>query len=206
MLGNNMSSSSIYRGELSFLQRVHFCICSAILTGYLFRQWLACMHFLIGKMSWESALLEDVYRDISNVHSCRYTANRIWRVQRGGTAQANSYFLVCFSYSSKTVSRPGLFLLFNSLLLSNQKASFLFENRIEVVTSLQKSYCQIGIWCSDIKHHSSDICIIPQTFVRHAGVQVEVQAPTNTPHHKCMLQPQPTHNSGTMDVLIMRTL
>ena len=42
----NVSSSSIYRGELSFLQLVHFCICwrdSAVLTGYLFRQWLACV-------------------------------------------------------------------------------------------------------------------------------------------------------------------
>ena len=39
--------SSIYRGELSFLQPVHFCICwcnSAILTGYLFQQWPVCMH------------------------------------------------------------------------------------------------------------------------------------------------------------------
>ena len=38
---------SIYRGELSFLQPVHFCICwrdSAILISYLFQQWLACMH------------------------------------------------------------------------------------------------------------------------------------------------------------------
>ena len=36
-----------YRGELSFLQPVHFCICwrdSAVLTGYLFRQWPACVH------------------------------------------------------------------------------------------------------------------------------------------------------------------
>ena len=42
-----ISSSSIYRGELSFLQLVHFCICwcdSAILKGYLFQQWLACVH------------------------------------------------------------------------------------------------------------------------------------------------------------------
>ena len=39
-------SSSFYRGELSFLQPVHFCICwhnSAILTSYLFRQWPAYM-------------------------------------------------------------------------------------------------------------------------------------------------------------------
>ena len=34
----------------------------------------------------------------------------------------------------------------------------------------------------------------------HAGMQVEVQTTTNTTHHKHMLQPQPTHNSGTMDV------
>ena len=42
----HISSSSIYRGELSFLQPVHFCICwrdSAVLTGYLFRQWPACV-------------------------------------------------------------------------------------------------------------------------------------------------------------------
>ena len=42
---------SIYRGELSFLQPVHFCICwcdSAILISYLFQQWLACMHVPIG--------------------------------------------------------------------------------------------------------------------------------------------------------------
>ena len=41
-----VSSSSIYRRELSFLQPVHFCICwcdSAILTGYLFRQWPECV-------------------------------------------------------------------------------------------------------------------------------------------------------------------
>ena len=41
-----IGSSSIYRGELSFQQQVHFCICwrnSAKLTSYLFRQWLACM-------------------------------------------------------------------------------------------------------------------------------------------------------------------
>ena len=31
-------------------------------------------------------------------------------------------------------------------------------------------------------------------------MQVEVQTPTKTKHHKCMLQPQLTHNSGTMDV------
>ena len=43
-------------------------------------------------------------------------------------------------------------------------------------------------------YHSADFRIT------HAGVQVEVQTPTNTTHHKCMLQPQPTHNSGTMDV------
>ena len=32
--------------ELSFLQPVHFCICwcdSAVLTSYLFRQWLVCV-------------------------------------------------------------------------------------------------------------------------------------------------------------------
>ena len=44
-----IGSSSIYRGELSFLQPVHFCICwrdSAVLTGYLFRQWPACMRVM----------------------------------------------------------------------------------------------------------------------------------------------------------------
>ena len=38
--------SSSYRGELSFLQPVHFCICwrdSSVLIGYLFRQWPACV-------------------------------------------------------------------------------------------------------------------------------------------------------------------
>ena len=43
----HISSSSIHRGELSFLQPDNFCICwcdSAILTSYLFRQWLACVH------------------------------------------------------------------------------------------------------------------------------------------------------------------
>ena len=41
-----IGSSSIYRGELSFLQPVHFGICwhnSAVLNGYLFRQWPACV-------------------------------------------------------------------------------------------------------------------------------------------------------------------
>ena len=36
----------LYRGELSFQQPVHFCICwrdSAVLTSYLFRQWPACV-------------------------------------------------------------------------------------------------------------------------------------------------------------------
>ena len=43
----HIGSSSIYRGELSFQSPVQFCICSrdsAVLTGYLFRQGLACMH------------------------------------------------------------------------------------------------------------------------------------------------------------------
>ena len=41
--------SSPYRGELSFLPPVQFCICScdsAILTSYLFRQGPACVHVL----------------------------------------------------------------------------------------------------------------------------------------------------------------
>ena len=40
----SISSSSIHKEEL---QPVHFCICwrdSAVLNGYLFRQWPACMH------------------------------------------------------------------------------------------------------------------------------------------------------------------
>ena len=45
----------LYRGELSFLQPVHFCICwhdRAILNGYLFLQWLACVHV----PNWENVL------------------------------------------------------------------------------------------------------------------------------------------------------
>ena len=41
-----IDSSSIYRGELSFLSPVQFCIClrdSAVLTGYLFRQGPVCV-------------------------------------------------------------------------------------------------------------------------------------------------------------------
>ena len=60
-------SSSIYRGELSFLQPVHFCICwhdSAVLTSYLFRQWPACMHV----PNWENVL------GVSAVIRC------VWRV------------------------------------------------------------------------------------------------------------------------------
>ena len=55
----HISSSSIYRGELSFLQPVHFCICwhdSAVLTSFLFQQWLACACVPNWKMSWESVL------------------------------------------------------------------------------------------------------------------------------------------------------
>ena len=36
----------LFIGEFSFLQPVHFCICwrdSPVLSGYLFRQWLACV-------------------------------------------------------------------------------------------------------------------------------------------------------------------
>ena len=43
----HIGSSSIYRGELSFLPPVQFCICSrdsAVLTGYLFQQGPACVH------------------------------------------------------------------------------------------------------------------------------------------------------------------
>ena len=60
--------------------------------------------------------------------------------------------------------QPSLFLLFYSLLSSNQNASFLLENRIDIVTPLQKSYCRVGSWHSDIKNHSSDIHIVPHTF------------------------------------------
>ena len=51
----SIGSSSIYRGELSFLQLVHFCICwcnNAVLTGYLFQQWLAC----VCVPNWENVL------------------------------------------------------------------------------------------------------------------------------------------------------
>ena len=50
-----IGSSSIYRGELSFLPLVQFCIClhdGAILTGYLFRQGPACVHVL----NWKNVL------------------------------------------------------------------------------------------------------------------------------------------------------
>ena len=43
----DIGSCSIYRGELSFLPPVQFCIClhdSAILTSYIFQQWPACVH------------------------------------------------------------------------------------------------------------------------------------------------------------------
>ena len=43
-------------------------------------------------------------------------------------------------------------------------------------------------------YHSLDI------HITHAGVQVEVQTPTNTMHDKHISKPQPMHNSGTMDV------
>ena len=43
-------------------------------------------------------------------------------------------------------------------------------------------------------YHSLDI------HITHAGMQVEVRTPSNTTHHKSIVQPQPTHNSGTMDV------
>ena len=52
---SDISSSSIYRGELSFLIPDHFCIClrdSAVLTGYLFRQGPACVHV----HSWKNVL------------------------------------------------------------------------------------------------------------------------------------------------------
>ena len=60
-----IGSSSIYRGELSFLPLVQFCICSrdsAVLTGYLFRQWPACMHV----PNWKNVL------QVSGVVRCVY--------------------------------------------------------------------------------------------------------------------------------------
>ena len=97
-----ISSSSIYRGELSFLQPVHFCICwrdSAVLTGHLYRQWPACMCVPnwknkcsgSGTAQANSYELDSTTFILLHLHSHRYTANRIWRVQRGGTTQANSY-------------------------------------------------------------------------------------------------------------------
>ena len=56
------------------------------------------------------------------------------------------------------------------------------DSRFDTQTFLRQSY------------HSSDICIT------HAGMQVEVQTPTNTMHEKHILLPQPMHNSGTMNV------
>ena len=60
---------------------VHFCIClrdSAVLSGYsyLFRQWPACVRVPNCHVLGVSAVESDVYGDISNVHSRRYTANR----------------------------------------------------------------------------------------------------------------------------------
>ena len=55
MCVSNIGSSSIYRGELSFLPPVQFCICShnsAVLTGFLFRQGPACVHVL----NWKNVL------------------------------------------------------------------------------------------------------------------------------------------------------
>ena len=71
-------SSSIYRGELSFLQPVHFCICwrhSAVLTGYLFRQWPAC----VCVPNWKNNVLGVELRrqtpiTIKNVTSIHYKA------------------------------------------------------------------------------------------------------------------------------------
>ena len=60
-----ISSSSIYRGELSFLQPVHFCICwrdSAVLNGYLFRQWPAC----VCVPNWKNNVLGVELRPIAN--------------------------------------------------------------------------------------------------------------------------------------------
>ena len=46
LMASHIGSSSIHRGELSFLPLVQFCIClrdSVVLTSYLFRQWPACV-------------------------------------------------------------------------------------------------------------------------------------------------------------------
>ena len=62
-----ISSSSICRGELSFLQPVHFCICwhdSAILTSYLFQQWPACVHV----PNWKNVLLHIIIGPSSPNH------------------------------------------------------------------------------------------------------------------------------------------
>ena len=64
---------SINRGELSFLQPVHFCICwrdSAVLSGYLFRQWPACVRV----PNWKNVLgVSAVVRCVCMVSSATYT-------------------------------------------------------------------------------------------------------------------------------------
>ena len=56
------------------------------------------------------------------------------------------------------------------------------NSRCDTQTFLRQSYL------------SSDIRIT------HAGMHVEVRTPTNTMHGKEISLPQPTHNSGTMNV------
>ena len=55
------------------------------------------------------------------------------------------------------------------------------DSRCDTQTFLRQSYLSLDI------------------RITHAGMHVEVQTPTNTMHEKLSL-PQPTHNSGTMNV------
>ena len=54
-----------------------------------------------------------------HLHSHRYTANRIWRVRRGGTAQANSYIVL------PTV--PPIVSTYRSFILLNAMFTFLIN-------------------------------------------------------------------------------
>ena len=63
----------------------------------------------------------------------RKTLISIWRIRIRGFHHYGSTPLGCLQQS--------LISLFYSLFLSNQNALFLLENRIDVVTPLQKSYC-----------------------------------------------------------------
>ena len=67
-------------------------------------------------------------------------------------------------------------------MLSPHSKNPIADLRRDTQTFLRQSY------------HSLDI------HITHAGVQVEVRTPTNTMHEKHILLPQPTHNSGAMNV------